>query len=261
MRRKKLLFTIALVLMFVLIPALVASASIVAGAKYEIQNLGGTGADTVYRLILSAKSPNEISYFHAVLSFDSAVIQPVTSTTPRTNVATANNDAFTTAFKPLAYSVANKQFLPVGEGWQTDAGRVAFSYGVVATEIIGGAVPEAPLSHVVSNGAYKPMFAFYFKVKPGQQVTSSTFRFESGSGSLLPKYNTQGYTAGVRINSRNTLAGNGIHTMGSITPTSDSGSVANDTTFAGTMPKRGDVNGDGYVNPTDLTMLLENFGK
>jgi len=245
-----------MVLLATTIPVLATStASDQAGARYDIYNLGNGN----YRVIISAKSPNNISYFSTIFSFDNTVVQPVHRDT-KTDISTSSDTNYAFAFKPLAWAVNNVAFTPVYEGWKTNGTRTAFNYGVVATD----GTATGTLSHVVSNGQYKPMFAFYFKVKAGKTVTTSTFKFEKGgSGSFVAMYNPANDTAGIRMNAAGGGEGASIFVQGSnntVTHPDTAGAPA-DTSFKGSMPKLGDVNGDNDINAADLSILRANFGK
>ena len=189
-----------------------------AGAKFElVEVVSGT-----YKLVFSAKSPDTIKMFNTIFSFDNTLIQPVRRNNYTTDVIPAAGDSTaagnTIAFQVLALDSVDDPFAFVAEGWKISGNRTAFNYTVFhATE------------YVTSNGVYKSMFEFYFRIKTENLKTfddigAATFNFEYNGepGNFVEIYAPgSGDTAGVMITSNTT----GTYTWGASNQTTRPDSI------------------------------------
>ena len=265
-KKRKLIYWITTVIMIIaMIPLVVVPVlanATVTGVKYEIVDLTGG----MYKLVFSAKSIDKITLLNTIFSFDNTLIQPVSRINsadiiPVTGVVT--DVGYKNAFKTVAVDANSSTLGETCEGWIVDGTRTAFNWTV--TTVVSLGVPSTtPLQYVESNGVYKPMFEFYFRLLGGtvSNISTSTFKFEDGkdAGGFVGKYNPAGDTAGIRING----AGEAMYWWGSINPsiTDHSGPGNIDKVINQFNPvKVGDTDGNGIVNAADLSILLGTFNK
>ena len=212
-KKKKLIYWIvAVALIVAMVPLVFALVFAVdsTGVKFDVIPLEANA----YKLVFSAKSPNNISLLNTIFSFDNTVIQPINKSgyaaITITDGAPNNGEAFkTVAADASGYKATLGN---VCEGWIVSGGRTAFNWTVTAlvdeNDVDSNHVPKPganiKLQYVESNGEYQPMFEFYFSLMTGKTVaniTATTFNFEQGtvSGNFVSQYNNSGDTAGIRI--------------------------------------------------------------
>ena len=199
MKKRILSWLMVVAMALAMIPAatLPAFAVEAAGAKFELADV----TSGVYKLVFSAKTLNDITFFSTIFSFDNTVIQPVR----RTDYGDVAISEGTTGYTPIniiAYGEEDlNPFASATEPWKVIGTRTAFNFS---------AYPSPPSDYIISSGSYVKIFEFYFKLKDGKttgDIKSDTFRFENGkdAGNFVAAYNPGGDTAGVRINDGTTM--------------------------------------------------------
>ena len=177
------------------LPAFAAGEEAKTGVKFDLVDVGSNA----YKLVFSVKTPDTIMFTNTLFSFDNTLIQPVRRNNFGTDVVPVNEDnssgGYQIAFQVVARdSDLEDPFTAIYEGWRINGIRTCFNYGTFTT------------SYLESNGIYKPIFEFYFRLKDGKaaaDITATTFRFENGKDAenFVAVYNPSGDTAGLRINS------------------------------------------------------------
>ena len=198
MKKKALSLFLAMAMLLTMIPA--GSAPLFAetgtGATFEMVPLGSDA----YKLVFSAKTNDYVTFFNTIFSFDNTMIQPVNRATyaavePVHDVGTV--PGYGIVFQVVAKDIYDITFSTVSEGWKINGTRTAFNYSVFTTD-----PTEQPME---SNGEYKPVFEFYFRLKDGKtpaDISADTFRFENGNnaGNFIVLYNPSADSAGILLN-------------------------------------------------------------
>ncbi|MCL2046676.1 MAG: S-layer homology domain-containing protein [Oscillospiraceae bacterium] len=140
-----------------------------AGIKVECEAV----ATNVYRLIFRAMSPNNISSLMVAFTYDDVIIKPIASTAPYADISVVNDDVLKDPMEELC--VPDTGFVVMMTRWKYLTTRMGFECTIAS---FGG--------HMVSNGSYVDMFAFYFRIQDGKTIDdlgNNTFSFVDGSDS------------------------------------------------------------------------------
>ena len=178
MKQKVLSWVIVAVMLCAMLPAVPTPALAATGTG--VKAVLAENSDGSYKLVFSAKTPTTLQSFVGVCSFDHRIIQPVAAADPTITLDVSYlgnplNQDDAAPFRMLLQAdsppTTDRSFVFAPTLWRSTTNRTAFFITVYHA---------SGTRMAASNGAYKAMFEFYFKFKPGYDKTNldaNTFKF------------------------------------------------------------------------------------